>query len=89
MPNLKDKFINSDSQYEKNGFYIFKMKTGTLLGPVDVLVSKASISFWTSPGIVGERKKDGLEGFINKFPEIIYKTSRSFWNLFLNFRSYC
>ena len=28
MPNLKDKFINSDSQYEKNCFNIFKMKTG-------------------------------------------------------------
>ena len=56
MPNLKDKFINSDSQYEKNCFNIFKMKTGILLGPVDFLVFKA-IRFWTSPGIVGERKK--------------------------------
>ena len=69
MPNLKDKFINSDSQYKKNCFNIFKMKTGILLGPVDFLVSKASISFWTTPGIVGERKKDELEGFINKFPD--------------------
>ena len=68
MSNLKDTFINSDSQYEKNCFNIFKMKTGTLLGPVDFLISKASISFWTSPGIVGERKKNELEGFINKFP---------------------
>ena len=64
MPNLKDRFINFDSQYEKNCFNIFKMKTGIMLGPVDFLVSKASISFWTSPGIVGKKKKDELEGLL-------------------------
>ena len=56
-------------KYEKNCFNIFKMKTGILLGPVDLSASKTSISFWTSPGIVGERKNDELEGFINKFPD--------------------
>ena len=65
MPNYYDKFINSYSQYEKNCFNIFKMKIGILLCPVDFLVSKASISFWTSPGIVGERKKFFLYHFLN------------------------
>ena len=57
IPTLKDKLINCDSQKEKKGFSIFKMKAGILLGPVDFFTSKASINFSISPGTVGERKK--------------------------------
>ena len=45
------------------------MKAGIPLVPVDFLVPKASISFWTSPGIVGDRKKEEFEGFVNEFPD--------------------
>ena len=46
------------------------MKTGMLLGPVDFLISKPSINFSISPGTVGERKKEALDGLTKGLPLI-------------------
>ena len=36
-----------------------KIKTGILLGPVDIFISNLSIIFSISPGTVDKMKKDG------------------------------
>ena len=63
----KHRLTNFDNQKEKNDFSIFNKKIGTLLGPVDFFVSKASIIVSTSPGPVGVRKNELAELIIN-FP---------------------
>ena len=68
IPTLKDQLINGESQKEKNNFSDFKMKTGILFGPLDFFMSKSSIILSTSPGTVGERKNEDLEGLISTFP---------------------
>ena len=66
-PISKHRLTNLDNQNEKNGFKIFNINTGILLGPVDFFRSKASIIFSTSPGTVGARKKE-LAELIIKLP---------------------
>ena len=63
----KHRLTNFDNQKEKDGFSIFNINTGTLLGPEDFFISKASIIFSISPGTVGVRKKE-LAELIIKFP---------------------
>ena len=57
-PVMKHKFANLDNHNAKKGLNILRIKTGILQGPVDFFMLRASISFSTSAGTVGERKKE-------------------------------
>ena len=49
-----------------------KIKTGILLGPVDFFISNLSLIFSISPGTVGERKKEELNGLISNLPGLSF-----------------
>ena len=54
-PVSKQRFINLESQNEKNSLKAFKINTGMPLGPDDFLWSNPSINLHISFGIVGEK----------------------------------
>ena len=63
---MKYKFANLDNHNAKKGLNILRIKTGILQGPADFVMLRASISFSTSAGRVGERKKE-FGGLSNNF----------------------
>ena len=67
-PVSKQRFINSESQKEKNSLKVLSRNIGMPNGPEDLDESRRSITLAISSGPVAERKKEHMLGFISDMP---------------------
>ena len=76
-PQNTDSLAQINNHTEKNRLKLFRMEIGIPSGPVDFFISNASMIFSTSPGTVGERKKDELTGIYIYFIILLFYTKRT------------